>query len=202
MTEKEFSLKSILFLVIGLLLLLSLIICIYIVNEEKDLVKIEANVINVKKDKSGTGKNDITVSYEIDGVSYNYNFYYKDEVMANDKIDIYYHKNNINTVTTFKTSKFIFVCPIVGLILCIISLLEILKNHKSEVNELKALSIEDLGNTQRLEIETSDVLLENYTQLPEEKIEAEVKTIKKECSNNVNKSFKNGRNIFKRKKKN
>ena len=62
MTQKETNLRSVLFLVIGILLLLSLVICIYIVSGESDLVKTSAVVTEVSKDSSGTGKTDISVT--------------------------------------------------------------------------------------------------------------------------------------------
>ena len=88
MTNKEINFRSILFLGIGILLLLSLIVCVYIEVEEKDLVKIEATIIKLKEDSDGTGKNDITALYEVNGVSYNYNFYYKDNYKVGEKNQI------------------------------------------------------------------------------------------------------------------
>ena len=44
MTQRETNLRSVLFLVIGILLLLSLVICVYIVSTESDLVKVAAEV--------------------------------------------------------------------------------------------------------------------------------------------------------------
>lgn len=183
MTEKEINLKSVLFLVIGLLLLLSLVICIYIVNGEKDLVSIEAKVLDVQKDENGTGKNNITVSYDIDDTSYNYNFNYKDNIEKNDIITIYYHKNNISSVTTFKTTKLIFICPVIGLILCVISLFELFRQGKEDILFQTAV-IDVSGLTQKLEIVTDDTIIKEYQQLPEEQVETEVKTIKKISKNN------------------
>ena len=56
MTQKETNLRSVLFLVIGILLLLSLIICIYIVSAESDLIKISAEVVEVDTKRTSTGK--------------------------------------------------------------------------------------------------------------------------------------------------
>ena len=117
MTDRDINIRSVLFLVIGILLIFSLIICVYIVNGEKDLVKTEADVIDVKKDSEGTGKNDVTVVYNVDGTSYEYNFYYKDDISVDDKLPIYYHEENVTSVQTFKTSKIIFISPIIGLVL-------------------------------------------------------------------------------------
>lgn len=180
MTEKEVNLKSILFLIIGILLLLSLVICIYIVSSESDLVKVQADVIDVKKGELNNGKSDVTVSFDIDQTTYQYNFYYKDDVKIDDKIDVYYHEKNINSVTTFKTSKLIFVCPVAGLILCILSIIELFKQNKHEEQLFQTSVIDVLGNTQALQIITSDEPIEEYRGLPEEHVEAEVKTLKKE----------------------
>ena len=51
MTNKEINIRSIIFLIIGILLVLSLVICIYIVNSQKDLKTVDAIVTNVKEDK-------------------------------------------------------------------------------------------------------------------------------------------------------
>ena len=147
MTNKEVGLRSVLFLVVGILLLLSLIICIYIVNDEKDLVKISSTVIDVKKDSDGTGKNDVTVSYTVNSNNYEYNFYYKDYINVGDKIDIYYHDNDATDIEISKTTKLIFIFPIMGLVLCIVGLIELFKNSNNsgdrfrEDYEVQALGI-------------------------------------------------------------
>lgn len=157
MNSKEVNLRSIVFLVVGVLLLLSLVICIYIFRRDSDLVKVQADVIEVKKDSDGTGKNDVTVIYEVGDTSYKYNFYYKDEINTEDKIDVYYHKNNVTSVQTFKTGKYIFICPIVGLILCVIGLFELLKKDDSDDEEdFKTQVIDVVGDTQMLEIITDE----------------------------------------------
>ena len=147
MTNKDVGLRSVLFLVVGILLLLSLIICIYIVNDEKDLVRISSTVIDVKKDSDGTGKNDVTVSYTVNSNNYEYNFYYKDYINVGDKIDIYYHDNDATDIEITKTTKLIFIFPIMGLVLCIVGLIELFKNSNNsgdrfrEDYEVQALGI-------------------------------------------------------------
>lgn len=186
MTNKEVNLRSILFLVVGILLLLSLVICIYIVHRDSDLVKIGAEVIDVKKDSDGTGKNDVTVVYDVGSTSYKYNFYYRDEVNVEDTIDIYYHKNNPSNVQTFKTGKYIFICPILGLVLCVIGLYELLKKDKDDDGEedFKTQVISVVGDTQQLKIITDEVNEEmlSYKKTPEEEMETQVKAI---TSNNI-----------------
>ena len=170
MSDRETNLRSIVFVIIGVLLLLSLIICIYLTNGEKDLVPIDAKVINVKKDSDGTGKNDVIVTYDVNNVTYEYRFYYRDDVNVDDKITIYYHENNVTSVQTFKTSKFIFICPIVGLLLCAVGLFELFRKHKEDEDDLedfntKTISI--IGNTQQLEIITDDGEVIDYVKTPE-----------------------------------
>lgn len=179
MSDREISLRSIIFLVIGILLLLSLVICIYIVDGEKDLVKISADVVNVNKDTEGTGKNDVTVAYRVNNVFYEYNFYYKDDVNVNDKIDIYYHENNVVAVQTFKTSKLIFICPIFGLLLCIFGLFELFKKSKDEQEneEFKTQVISVIGNTQQLKIITDDQETAGYVKSDEELQEEPVREL-------------------------
>ena len=138
MTDRDINIRSVLFLVIGILLVLSLIICIYIVVNEKDLVKTEASVIEVNNDNEGTGKNSISVVYVVNGVTYEYNFRYKDEIKVNDKIIIYYHENSITSVQTYKTSKIIFICPVIGLVLCGIGIYDLFKKNKPQANAIKA----------------------------------------------------------------
>lgn len=181
MSNKEINVRSIIFLVIGILLVLSLVICIYIVSGERDLVSIKATVVNVKDDKDGTGKNDVTVMYEVNGTTYEYNFYYKDSVKRDDMLSIYYHKDNVNSVQPYKTSKFIFVCPVVGLILCIYGLIELLTKSKFYTisdAEVKTKVVGEDEKTQQLRIITDDVKTTDYVKTPEEEAEVPVKGLK------------------------
>ena len=162
MSSKETNIRSVLFLVIGTLLLLSLVICIYIVSSESDLVETEALVKNVKEDADGSGKNDVTVEYEVDGVPYRYNFYYNKEVSEGDTVNIYYHEKNNTSVTTFKTSKLIFICPLVGLVLCIMGLFELFKKTDDVSEDFKTSVVGVVGNTQQLKIVTNDEVVQEY----------------------------------------
>lgn len=180
-SNKEINVRSIIFLVIGILLVLSLVICIYIVSGERDLVSINATVVNVKEDRDGTGKNDVTVMYEVDGTTYEYDFYYKDSVKKDDMLSIYYHKDNVNSVQPYKTSKLIFVCPVVGLILCIYGLIELLTKSKIYTisdAEVKTKVVGEDERTQQLRIITDDVKTTDYVKTPEEEAEVPVKGLK------------------------
>ena len=181
MSDREISLKSIIFLIIGILLVLSLVICIYLVNSEKDLVKISATVTSVKEDSDGTGKNDITVSYNINNIYYDYSFNYKDDIKINDKVDIYYHEKEPISVQAYKTSKVIFVCPVVGLVLCIVGLIELTRKsnaknlEEDDDFETKVISVN--GDMQQLKIITGDKDDEILTYMEESDEETSVKLI-------------------------
>ena len=182
MSDKEMRLRSIVFLIIGVLLLLSLVICIYIVNSEKDLVAIEAEVADVKKDSDGTVKNDVVVTYRVNNTLYQYNFYYRDDVNKGDVISVYYHEDNVTSVQTHKTNKIIFICPIVGLVLCIIGVFALFKKNKEVIEEedyeTKVISV--VGNTEQLKIIPEEEMHTNYVKLPEEEVEVSVKSLVKE----------------------
>ncbi len=182
MSDRETNFRSILFLVIGILLLLSLVICIYIVSGEKDLVETEATVVDIKKDSKGTGKNTVYVSYEVNGSAYRYEYSTKEDLNLNDKVTIFYHENSETTVQTFKVNKIIFVCPVIGLVLCILGLYELFKKRDVDDEEdFKTSVIGVVGNTQQLKIVTDDAPVKEYVKTPEEKVEAPVKAVKKEA---------------------
>lgn len=182
MTNKEISRRSAIFLVIGLLLVLSLIICIYIVSKESDLVEVKATVVDVTNDKDGTGKNDVTVVYSVKNITYEYNFYYRDDIKVDDVLSIYYHEKNISLVQPNKTSKLIFICPLIGLVLCVYGLFELFTKARNysidEEVETKIINENDL--TQQYKIITDEVVAEEYVKSPEEEIEVPVKEVKNE----------------------
>jgi len=152
MTEKETMLRSVLFLVVGILLLLSLVICIYVVSQESDLVPIESVVTNITKDSGTSGKNQVYVTYEVDGSSYNYAFNTKKDYQVGDKINIYYHSKQVTSVQLSRTSKLIFICPLIGLGLCALGLYELFKKNNREKNQFKTTAIGVIGNTEELKI--------------------------------------------------
>ncbi len=173
MTQKETNFRSVLFLVIGILLLLSLVICIYIVSGERDLVKTSAEV------DSNNGEI-VIVTYDVDGQPYKYE-YGKGEYKTGDKVTIYYHENNPSLVQKFKTNKMIFIFPIIGLALCILGLFELFKkNDDDDDEEFETAVIGVVGNTQQLKIVTDDTEVKTYEPTPEEVAEAPVKAVVKE----------------------
>lgn len=185
MTDTEKNLRSVLFLVIGILLLLSLIICIFIVAGESDLVETKAPITKVVDSEIKKGSKDVTVSYTIEnGTNVEYSYITTDEVEVDDEITIYYHSKNPSTVQMFKTSKLIFICPLIGLVICIIGLIELFKNgSQNHRDDYQTSVIGVVGDTRQLKIITDDVVAQPYEKTPEEIAEAQVKTIKKSLEN-------------------
>ncbi len=182
MTNKEISIRSIVFLIIGILLVLSLVICINIVNGEKDLVATNATVIKIKEDKDGTGKNDITAVYDVGNTTYQYNFYYKDDVKIDDEIKIYYHEKDVTSVQVKKTPKLIFIFPIIGIVLCVFGLFELFSKQKDfekivDENDEKIKFLDEDDKTKTFKIINTQEK-SNYTKTEEEKAEVPVRNIK------------------------
>lgn len=183
MTQRETNLRSVLFLVIGILLLLSLVICLYIVSSESDLVKVTSEVTEIK---TNTEDIEIYVNYDVDGQSYKY-LYEPDnpeEYKMGDRVVIYYHEKAPSSVQTFKTSKLIFIWPVIGLALCILGIFELFRktDDDDDEEEFETSVIGVVGNTQQLKIVTDDVETPVYEPTPEEIAEAPVKTVVKEVA--------------------
>lgn len=177
MTQKETNLRSVLFLVIGVLLLLSLIICIYIVSGERDLAQVSSEVVELVDPDSGG----MIVTYDVDGQTYRYDYGPNTEHQVGDKIKIYYHTTNPSLVQKFKTNKLIFIFPVIGLALCILGLFELFKkNDDDDDEEFETSVIGVVGNTQQLKIVTDDTEVKSYEPTPEEVVEAPVKAVVKE----------------------
>jgi len=179
MNNKEINFRSIIFLFIGIILIVSLIICVYIISSERDLVHTMGETTKVVENSNSKGDNDVTISYEVDGKTYNYNFYYSEDIKMGDKIDIYYHKDDVSKVQTYKTSYFIFICPTVGLLLCLFGLVDTFRKNEDDNEELyKTLVLNISDKTQQLSIITNEESIE-YKKLPEEVAEPKISKVKK-----------------------
>ena len=178
MTEKETIFRSVLFLVIGILLLISLIVCIYIFSYEKSFAPIEATIEEVVKDKKNTNINHYVAVYQAPEKEYRAEFSTKANYKKGDKIKIYYNtKPQMNKYTRLKlTSKAILICPLVGLILCGFGLFSLFRKRKKEEELFKTNVIATNGKTQQLQIEAKES--QSYVKTPEEQKEVEVKTVK------------------------
>jgi len=150
--DKETKLRSVLFLVVGFLLILSLIICIHIVSKEKNLVPVEAVVYDVIKDSEGVGIDTIYIKYTVDSDSYDYTFNTKKDYQINQKLRVYYESKDPHQVKYSKTSKLIFLCPIIGLSLCALGLFELYKRNNDGEDEFKTSIIGVVGNSEQLKI--------------------------------------------------
>ncbi len=183
MSDRETYIRSVFFLVIGILLVLSLIVCIFIINNQKDLVNVDAVVTKVTKDADGSGKNDVKSIYMVNGTPHEYEFSTTDDLNVDDTVSIYYHKDSPTSVTPYKVPKLIFLCPVLGLVLCVVGLYELFKRKKNSTDgeeEFKTSVIGVVGDTQQLKIVAAETNAQEYEKTPEEEIEPTVKTIKKE----------------------
>lgn len=194
MAEKETDFRSIIFLVFGVLLLLSLVVFIYIVSGERDLVPTNAEVTEVYKDSEGASKTKVKIVYEVGAGYYECTFDYKGNVKEGDSIPIFYHEKNPKLAQQYKIPKIVFIFPVVGLILCVIALFEIFKKNQNatevEGDLLNTSVIGVVGNTQQLRIVSEGTPAQEYVKTHEEKIEAGVKSIKKEPKSSLIKFVK------------
>ena len=115
MNDRESNIKTVLFLVIGILLLLSLVVCIFIVGQESEYVQTEAYVAEITKDAGGSGKNSVILNYDVGGTTYGYTYETKEDLNTNQKVTIFYDKKTPKYATVEKTSKIIFLFPVAGL---------------------------------------------------------------------------------------
>lgn len=180
MSDRESNIKTVLFLVIGILLLLSLVVCIFIVGQESEYVQTEAYVAEITKDAGGSGKNSVILNYDVGGTTYGYTYETKEDLNTNQKVTIFYDKKTPKYATAEKTSKIIFLFPVAGLVLCVAGLYQLFKNRgKSEDGEeqFKTSVINVVGNTQQLEIVADETEAQEYEKTHEEEIESDVKPI-------------------------
>ena len=159
------------------------VITIFIINNQKDLVNVDAVVTKVTKDADGNGKNDVKSIYMVNGIPHEYKFSTTDDLNVDDTVSIYYHKESPTSVTPYKVPKLIFLCPVLGLVLCVVGLYELFKRKKNSTDgeeEFKTSVIGVVGDTQQLKIVAAETNAQEYEKTPEEEIEPTVKTIKKE----------------------
>ena len=192
MEKKESHVKGIILVVVGVLLMCTLVICLYLYNRDNDLVQVEANVTAIT---NGSNKNKVTATYEVDNLYYEYNYYTRKEVNEGDKVSIYYHSNNVSSVKRYQTHKIIFLCPVAGLLLCILGLIDLVSSsnnkEEKEENEFKTKVVSVIGDTEQLKIITDEDKVD-YIKSDEEVEETPVKAVPKK-----NKKIKEEEPIFK-----
>lgn len=175
MKKNKFG-KEVFFLVIGLLLLLSLVLCVYAISLDREYIQTTANVVEVTDSK-------VTYSYFVKGEEHFSKSKAKDNIKEGDKVKLYYHKDNVADAKLNRTSNLIFLCPLAGLVLCVIGIVEVVKKKKRENAEdeeqYKTKVISVLGQTQKLKIITDGETGSDYAKSLEETMEVPVKAILK-----------------------
>lgn len=178
--KKKGVIKEYVFLFIGLLLLISLFICIYLVNLDRQYIHTTATIVDVV-DMGETNK--VTLNYNVSGDSYDYEVSYAGDVIVGDKVDLYYFKDDFKIAKLSKTNKMIFICPLIGFVLCVLGIGEILSKKKNDAEKeeelYKTQVISVLGETQKLKIITDGENPVDYVKSMEESNEVPVRRIKK-----------------------
>lgn len=168
--------KEVFFLFIGFLLLLSLVFCVYVISVDREYIQTTATVTEV------TDSN-ITYSYVVKDEEYKCKSKKKDNIKEGDKVKLYYHKNNVSKTKLKRTSNIIFLCPLAGLILCLIGIVEVVKKRQKDniedEEQFKTKVISVLGQTQKLKIITDGDTGAEYAKSLEETMEVPVKAILK-----------------------
>ena len=177
--SKKGIIKEYVFLFIGLLLLISLFICIYLVNLYRKYIHTTATIVDVVEVED---TNKVTLNYSVAGDVYDYEVSYDGEVIVGDKVDLYYFREDVKIAKLSKTNKLIFVCPLIGFVLCVMGIVEIMRKKKmdsdkeEELYKTKVISV--LGETQMLKIITDGENPVDYRKSMEESNEVPVKAIK------------------------
>lgn len=175
--KKESISKEIVFLFIGFLLLISLIVCVYVISLDREYIQTTAVVSEVLE-----SEDKVVYTYMVKGEEYECKAK-RNEAKLGDRVRLYYHSDNVKKAKLNKTSKLIFVCPLIGLVICGIGVFESIKRRKKEENieeeQYKTKVISILGQTQKLKIITDGETGAEYAKSLEETIEVPVKNILK-----------------------
>ena len=173
--KKESIAKEIVFLFIGFLLLIALIVCVYVISLDREYVQTTASVTEVIE-----SEDKVIYTYIVRGEEYECKAK-RNGSNVGDRVRLYYHSDNYKKAKLNKTSKLIFICPLIGLVLCGIGVFESIKKRKKEENleeeQYKTKVISVLGQTQKLKIITDGDTGPEYAKSLEETIEVPVKNI-------------------------
>lgn len=173
--KKESIAKEIVFLFIGFLLLIALIVCVYVISLDREYIQTTASVTEVIE-----SEDKVIYTYIVKGEEYECKAKRNGSKLG-DRVRLYYHSDNVKKAKLNKTSKLIFVCPLIGLVLCGIGVFESIKKRKKEENmeeeQYKTKVISVLGETQKLKIITDGDSGSEYAKSLEETIEVPVKSI-------------------------
>lgn len=175
---KKEIIKKIFFMFIGLLLLLSLIICVYTISLDRKYVRTTAMIEDVVQVKN---HNEVTFKYIVSGEEITKSFKTKVEFKEGKTTSIYYKKDDVNDVKLEKTSKLILLCPLIGLVIWAFAIFSSMKQKKlaeeKEEEQYRTKVISILGQTQKLKIITDGETGAEYSKSLEETIEVPVKSI-------------------------
>ena len=175
---KKEIIKKIFFMFIGLLLLLSLILCVYTISLDRKYVRTTAMIEDVVQVKN---HNEVTFKYIVSGEEITKSFKTKADLQKGKTRSIYYKKDDVNDVKLEKTSKLILLCPLIGLVIWAFAIFSSMKQKKlaeeKEEEQYRTKVISILGQTQKLKIITDGETGAEYAKSLEETIEVPVKSI-------------------------
>ncbi len=138
MSDRETNLRCVLFLFLGSLMLFSILFCFYLINSEKDLVRVEAVVTEVDLPDGEDGKRVAVLTYDVQGETYEKRDYEtKDKITTTDKVIMYYYPDAPSETQFKKTSYAIFITPVAGVLFCIAGLVELYRKPKKDGEEFK-----------------------------------------------------------------
>ena len=172
------TMKRVFFIFVGILLLLSLILCVYTVSLDRKYVRTTASAGEVVK---VDGKYSTEFKYIVAGEELYCPVISAKEIKEGNKTELFYKQDKVTECKLEKTSKLIFVCPVIGLVIWAIFIFESLKKKKldeeNEEEQYRTKVISILGQTQKLKILTDGETGAEYAKSLEETIEVPVKSI-------------------------
>lgn len=175
---KKETIKRVFFIFVGILLLLSLILCVYTVSLDRKYVRTTAYAGEVVK---VDGKYSTEFKYIVAGEELYCPVISSKEIKEKSKTELFYKQDKVTECKLEKTSKLIFVCPVIGLVIWAIFIFESMKKKKldeeKEEEQYRTKVISILGQTQKLKILTDGETGAEYAKSLEETIEVPVKSI-------------------------
>lgn len=175
---KKEAIKKVFFIFVGILLLLSLILCVYTVSLDRKYVRTTSSAGEVVKTD---GKYSTEFKYIVAGEELYCPVTSAKEIKEGHKTELFYRKDKVTECKLEKTSKLIFVCPVIGLVIWAIFIFESMKKKKmdeeKEEDQYRTKVISILGQTQKLKILTDGETGAEYAKSLEETIEVPVKSI-------------------------
>ena len=132
------TMKRVFFIFVGILLLLSLILCVYTVSLDRKYVRTTASAGEVVK---VDGKYSTEFKYIVAGEELYCPVISAKEIKEGNKTELFYKQDKVTECKLEKTSKLIFVCPVIGLVIWAIFIFESLKK-RNWMKKMKRNNIE------------------------------------------------------------